>query len=335
MMAHLTNLVVLLLLFLSFAGPGCGVPSPLPLPALAPFAISEALKYLHYSNAAYCSIAELSAWNCTPCRRAAGPITSATVIHNKTTGTQGYVVGAPGQVVVAFKGTTILLNWMYDLTFRKVAMYPLCDGCLVHAGFWESWTSVRAAILTTVLDHLAADPKARLVVTGHSLGAALAVLCVMELYYLYDIPASALYTYGLPRVGNDMFVKHFVRINQPSWRLTHWRDPVPHLPVRAMGFEHITQEVFYNWDSSNYTICSTRVNEDPSGSDRFDLTVQVGDHLRYLGIPTGTASCDPQNITFEAPSPAARERLERRFDEIGRDRDPGGRRDHERKREVQ
>ena len=69
-------------------------------------------------------------------------------------------------VVVAFRGTYDLVNWIYDLTFRKVAPYPRCEGCLVHAGFVEAWESVHGVIARAVKEHLRRDPNAEVCRTG-------------------------------------------------------------------------------------------------------------------------------------------------------------------------
>ena len=53
-----------------------------------------------------------------------------------------------------------------------------------------------------------------------------------------------------------------------SWRVTHWQDPVPHLPLRMMGFTHVSTEVFYNENSTEYRVCDGS-GEDKSCSNNF------------------------------------------------------------------
>ena len=62
------------------------------------------------------------------------------------------------------------------------------------------------------------------------------------------MPVSGpVYTYGGPRVGNSDFAAQFWRDfhadAQTVWRLTHNRDPIPHLPLELMGFRHVGHEV--------------------------------------------------------------------------------------------
>ena len=92
-----------------------------------------------------------------------------------------------------------------------------------------------------------ASPRAspRLMAATHSSSCC----SVHELALSYQIARH--YTYGQPRVGNESF-HDFYNDNSPrvTWRLTHWRDPVPHLPLESMGFSHIGTEV---WNDKDWT----------------------------------------------------------------------------------
>ena len=69
------------------------------------------------------------------------------------------------------------------------------------------------------------------------------------------------------------------------FRVTHGRDPVPHLPLEAMGFKHTLREVFYDKSGTGgYTLCSATNPEDPNCSDKYDFDVNLLDHLTYLGF---------------------------------------------------
>ena len=57
-----------------------------------------------------------------------------------------------------------------------------------------------------------AQPTAKVFVTGHSLGAALAALCAAELganRNSLGISIEGVYTYGQPRVGNANFAAFY------------------------------------------------------------------------------------------------------------------------------
>ena len=46
---------------------------------------------------------------------------------------------------------------------------------------------------------------AKVMVTGHSLGAAIATHCAVDLFMNVGIKDFELYTFGSPRVGDDAF----------------------------------------------------------------------------------------------------------------------------------
>jgi len=82
-----------------------------------------------------------------------------------------------------------------------------------------------------------ATPAPQVFVTGHSLGAAVAVHCAAELgasSHSLGYPIDGVYTYGQPRVGNQAFADFYMVGTQVSWRVTHHRDPVPHLPPMSL-----------------------------------------------------------------------------------------------------
>ena len=53
----------------------------------------------------------------------------------------------------------------------------------------------------------AEHPNAPLFAIGHSMGAALATICAMDLKFKVGLKDVRLYTFGSPRVGNADFAK--------------------------------------------------------------------------------------------------------------------------------
>lgn len=79
----------------------------------------------------------------------------------------------------------------------------------VHTGFRNAYWSVRNRINTLIRDH--GGKTRKLFITGHSLGAGLAILAAIDQGFAADRPGSrryvaqGVYTYGGPRVGNGIF----------------------------------------------------------------------------------------------------------------------------------
>ncbi|KAK3308811.1 Alpha/Beta hydrolase protein [Chaetomium strumarium] len=116
----------------------------------------------------------------------------------------------------------------------------LTPNCLVHSGFQLSWEEVRDRAMAAASAAQAANPTYRVVVTGHSLGGAIATLAAADLRAARV--AADLYTYGSPRVGN-LALAEFVT-NQPGaeYRVTHTDDPVPRLPPIWLNYRHVSPE---------------------------------------------------------------------------------------------
>ncbi|KAG6545544.1 hypothetical protein Mapa_013146 [Marchantia paleacea] len=80
------------------------------------------------------------------------------------------------------------------------------------------------------------NPEAKLYVTGHSLGGALAALYTTALYYYNETSVTdrlgALYTFGQPRVGDREFSKYTEgKIDEAKYfRVVYSNDLVPRVP---------------------------------------------------------------------------------------------------------
>ena len=88
-------------------------------------------------------------------------------------------------------------------------------------------------------------PRRSFVVTGHSLGSALATLFVMENKDKNRFDISTICTFASPRVGDAEFVGQFNQLPVTSWRIVNTRDIVPKLPLQMpvlFGYEHVAAE---------------------------------------------------------------------------------------------
>jgi len=252
------------------------------------------LPFVSFARAAYCPQELVADWNWVACEP---KVTDVQVYTDDKTDTQAYVAYFRGnifkrsKVVVSFRGSQSMTNWMYNLQFGELAPYPHCVGCRVHGGFYQSWKSVEWDVTQQVKGLLANDTHAELYITGHSLGGALAVLCAAHLAYvdpvLYNqtaLQVAGVFTFGEPRVGNLAFHNFYSQGAQVSWRLTHWKDPVPHMPPSLFGYHHIVNEVFFNNDSSSFKVCDdTGEDNSCSNSVAWDDVLFVSDHMVYMG----------------------------------------------------
>jgi hypothetical protein len=107
-------------------------------------------------------------------------------------------------------------------------------------------------LLAALADLRTQNPGYATVITGHSLGGALATLAFTDLR-ANNIPLKTAYTLGAPRVGNPAYADFNDKLSGASdapgrigdlVRITHGIDGVPGLPSQAMGFQHSRTEVY-------------------------------------------------------------------------------------------
>jgi len=260
------------------------------LEARLPYDVPYAHRMLSLSGAAYCPSSTIAEWKCSFCSQV-DEFKIYGVNYNATTDMLSFVGydGATNTVVVSFRGTNPLSikDWLADLNFF---MTPFgsgndCEKCQVHRGFLAAYQSIRDRTLEWMLKAKSQFPDAKIAVTGHSLGGALAMVAAMDFHLYANTTADLFYTYGQPRVGNSAFTDLFKRTFNDStmYRLTHGLDPVPHLPPRFAGFYHPNTEVYYDGLNTHYTICDGS-GEDPKCADQWLLPLGFTDHVTYLGL---------------------------------------------------
>ena len=84
------------------------------------------------------------------------------------------------QIVVSFRGSTSIRNYLNNLNIKLVP-YSECSGCAVHAGFYDSWLGLRDLVGVALTNARNNYPGYQIVLTGHSLGAAIATIAAGEL----------------------------------------------------------------------------------------------------------------------------------------------------------
>ena len=98
-----------------------------------------------------------------------------------------------------------------------------------------------------------ARPSRPTVVTGHSLGSALATLFVLENDARRRFEVATLCTFASPRVGNLEFARRFDQLPITSWRIVNSLDVVPRLPPHipmVLEYDHVDTE--YSFRSSDF-----------------------------------------------------------------------------------
>eukprot|EP01113_Clastostelium_recurvatum_P017695 TRINITY_DN2088_c0_g1_i2.p1 TRINITY_DN2088_c0_g1~~TRINITY_DN2088_c0_g1_i2.p1 ORF type:complete len:297 (+),score=51.60 TRINITY_DN2088_c0_g1_i2:56-892(+) len=248
----------------------------------AAYVEADSKRYVQFASASYCPEAKIAAWSCIHC------LPGSSFLGNLSSATAdafGYLAydSTEHAIVLSFRGSYNIPNWIDD--FEAVQTVPWYDHktARVHAGFYKVFMSLQHQVITQVKAATKKYPTAKVVVTGHSLGAALSVLAAIDIYFNATVRVSSVYNYGDPRVGNQAFAQLYNSTisGQVTYRVINNADIVPHLPALNMGYWHVPSEIWYH--GTSYKVCDN-TGEDPSCSDSIKIGYDVTDHMTYMGV---------------------------------------------------
>jgi hypothetical protein len=149
--------------------------------------------------------------------------------------THAFFTRGPGNVaVLAFRGTDAddPTDLGDDADFRLI---PWKAGGRVHRGFARALEEIVLAV-----ENVLRGFDGRLLVTGHSLGAALATLLAGSQ------KADGLYTFGSPMVGDAGFVGGLSAVR--SCRYVDCCDIVTRVPPKLFGYTHVGAPYYIDVD---------------------------------------------------------------------------------------
>ncbi|KAF7362839.1 Alpha/beta-hydrolase [Mycena venus] len=212
------------------------------------------------------------------------------------------------QIIVGHEGTdpSQILSVENDIHFSPTPLLTVLNvagtpaGVEVHNGFQTAWVQTSTLVLGAVKQVQAQVPDASILVTGHSLGAAISLLDAI--FLKQQLPSNTsieVVGFGRPRVGNAAFANWVDSMFGTNNTFVVSRDdPVPHVPLLAQGFQHASGEV---WIKDNTTTLACDGQENPNCSDSIgvlDAATGVSDHTGpYFGVNMGHASCANLAIT--------------------------------------
>ena len=193
------------------------------------------------------------------------------VFFDDRTDTAGFIIANEDAVVVSFRGTKTISNMITDVRANKRGFSHGGVNGQVHAGFISAGETVFADIRGKISSLQNAGQP--ILFTGHSLGGALATLAVARRL----VPPGqvfGLYTFGSPRVGDGNFVNTFNgRYQQRTFRFSNYRDPVPRVPPKLIGFGHVGRLLYFDDDGELHHAPSN-----PHQCGVFSAHVCAGDH---------------------------------------------------------
>ena len=158
-------------------------------------------------------------------------------------GTECYVLHCPKNYIVVFRGTepTSWEDIKADIEIHKSKKeyVPNKAGMGIYGKIHTGFRNALEDIWKDLISHYNYHAKDKqLLVTGHSLGAALATLYADRIADMH----SVCYTFGSPRVGDKQLIEN---MNFTCYRLRNNNDIVTRVPPELFGYTHKSDELKY------------------------------------------------------------------------------------------
>lgn len=178
---------------------------------------------------------------------------------------QGFVLADHQKIIISFRGTATTANMFSDANFRFTTI--LVDGVSekirVHVGFKNAvdkiWPEIRNFVATFLTRFNKSSEMPEIWITGHSLGGAMATLAAFDCLYGGEESLNCnkvhLYTFGQPKVGNELFIEMLKRKVASYHRFVNYLDIVPNLPA---GYTHGGE---LRWLDSRGVVCDAAAYE--------------------------------------------------------------------------
>ncbi|KAI9252125.1 lipase [Sporodiniella umbellata] len=240
--------------------------------------------YAGVAATAYCrSVVPGNKWNCKQCKKWVPDGKLITTFTSLLSDTNGYVLRSDKDktIYLVFRGTNSFRSAITDIVFN-FSNYKPVRGAKVHAGFLSSYEQVVNDYFPVMQEQLTAYPGYQVIVSGHSLGGAQALLAGMDLYQRESrlSPKNlSIYTIGGPRVGNPTFAYYVESTGIPFYRTVHQRD--------VHGFLHPGVESWIKSGVNNVQICNSNIETKDCSNSIVPFTSLL-DHLSYFGINEGS-----------------------------------------------
>ncbi|MFD2178507.1 lipase family protein [Veronia pacifica] len=159
----------------------------------------------------------------------------------------GFIATKGDNVYVCWRGTQTAEEWLDDLNVPQTRCDYLPGDLKVEEGFYQVYTGTPAASPQQVVREYLSKKviTGKLYVTGHSLGAAVAVLNIIDIAANTAQTHPVLYTFAGPRVGSPEFADYYNAQIEQSWRVVNSHELVPKVPLKdtfSYDYQHVNEE---------------------------------------------------------------------------------------------
>jgi hypothetical protein len=196
--------------------------------------------------------------------------------------------------VLAFPGTRHdIIELLGEAVNSKLVEYD-DKGVKVVNYFYKVMLKMKEIIFTPeVLSDIDSHPGYQVIVTGHSLGGAVASLIIYEAvnrnYISPEYNEPVLITLGQPRTGNEQFVIDFNSKIKNYFRVVRDGDIVASIPYLLINnpYKHLGGLILVNKEMTSMNYCPLDIGEDyPDKECVRTKSVDIRYHIHYFNPDT-------------------------------------------------
>jgi len=149
----------------------------------------------------------------------------------KQRNTECFVALNSTTALISFRGSQGTRDWIANMQINEQST----EFGMVHGGFLRAYFDIKEKLQAFLDESLGAH---NLVLTGHSLGGAVATIAASEWRSRY--PIQSIYTFGQPAVGDRAFRNSMERFNETFYRVVNDDDIVTKIPP---GYKHVGRKI--------------------------------------------------------------------------------------------
>ena len=176
-------------------------------------------------------------------------LTEYEVLYEPKTDTKAILAWGNNIILLAFKGSSSVENAITNINVIKCVHLPyrwhaassiwgfrmVKSVVRVHRGFYNAWKrhGYSERVLNrvdSIFEGMRNRSNTTFLLTGHSLGGALATLAAHDIKCRFPEHHVTVYTYGQPRVGNRSFALEYNKLVDEHFSIINDGDPVSSVP---------------------------------------------------------------------------------------------------------
>lgn len=156
---------------------------------------------------------------------------------------EGWLGILEGKLFITFRGVDSLYDWIRAIILSKKVVPYVNEGTRkeikVHKGFLRNYLCIREFIKKKVEEYNVGE----IAIYGHSMGAAVAALCGLDIKYNNPEKTVEVFASGMPRLGNKEFVRSFEKHVSEFAQVEYGSDLIPQIIMEIMGYKHLKNMV--------------------------------------------------------------------------------------------